>query len=120
MGKPLARAGDSVFCQADAHPEAQSIVPVSGYLMPGSKDTFCNDRGAIPADGFGLTPTNHVHAACPGSNQFRCTQGSDVVFVNDYPAVRSGDATSHDGPGPVPTFASPGQVLPLCSLDTFA
>ncbi len=113
---PVARKGDSVFCPSDVHPEANTAVPVSGQIEPVSapypvKDTYVNDKLiAIAGD------TLYKHVACPGSTPgFTFPGDQSVNFAEDHAIIRAGDTTIHCG-----NQASRGQVLPMCSLDTFA
>ncbi|MEE0816913.1 MAG: PAAR domain-containing protein [Desulfovibrio fairfieldensis] len=38
-----------------------------------------------------------MHSACCGPNTWKTAQGSPKVLINNIPAVRLGDATSHCG-----------------------
>jgi uncharacterized Zn-binding protein involved in type VI secretion len=38
-----------------------------------------------------------VHSSCCGPNTWVCAEGSSKVFINNIPAVRLGDATTHCG-----------------------
>lgn len=106
MGQPIARVGDAVFAPADGHPFGFPV-PVTGIITSGALEDFTNDRATATAD-----PSHKsTHAACAGPNNFYVSQGSPVLYIEDYPAGRSGDQTQHCG--------GVGSILSLCSLDTY-
>lgn len=88
-----ARQTDISMNPADAHGCLVCPHPVSGPAMTGSPDVLV--AGAPQLRGSGMD--QGVHAACCGPNMWTTLQGSATVTVNDQPAVRMGDITTHCG-----------------------
>ena len=88
-----ARQTDISLNPADAHGCLACPHPVSGPAVTGSADVIV--AGSPQLRGSGVD--NGVHAACCGPNVWFTLQGSGTVMVNDQPAVRMGDTTTHCG-----------------------
>ncbi len=78
---------------ADAHGCLVCPHSVSGPATTGSSDVMVAGSPQLRASGM----DQGVHAACCGPNTWMTLQGSSTVFVNDQPAVRLGDTTTHCG-----------------------
>jgi uncharacterized Zn-binding protein involved in type VI secretion len=88
-----ARQGDISMNPADAHGCLICPHSVSGPATTGSGDVMVAGSPQLRASGM----DQGVHAACCGPNTWMTLQGSSTVFVNDQPAVRLGDTTTHCG-----------------------
>ena len=88
-----ARQTDISLNPADAHGCNGCPHAVSGPALTGSGDVIV--AGSPQLRGTGVD--NGMHAACCGPNVWFTLQGSGTVMVNDQPAVRMGDMTTHCG-----------------------
>ena len=88
-----ARQDDISLNPADAHGCLVCPHSVSGPAVTGSEDVIVAGSPQLRA----TARDQGVHAACCGPNTWVTLQGSSTVFVNDIPAVRLGDATTHCG-----------------------
>ena len=71
--------------------------------MSGSPNVLVAGESQLRASGA----DNGKHSGCCGPNTWVTLQGSTSVFVNDLPAVRLGDTTTHcGGSGSIITGAS--------------
>lgn len=87
----VCRVGDLANCPVDAHGKNCCSHNVTGPATAGSPDVSINGRPVLRIGDPG------VHAACCGSNTWKCAQGSPTVVVNNIPVVRLGDTTTHCG-----------------------
>jgi uncharacterized Zn-binding protein involved in type VI secretion len=90
---PAARQNDISMNPADAHGCNGCPHGVSGPAVTGSANVIVAGSPQLRATGA----DQGVHAACCGPNSWVTTQGSGTVLVNDLPAVRLGDMTTHCG-----------------------
>ncbi len=90
---PAARQGDISLNPADAHGCISCAHTVSGPAITGSGNVIVAGAPQLRA----TAADQGVHAACCGPNVWATLQGSGTVYVNDIPAVRLGDMTTHCG-----------------------
>ena len=88
-----ARRTDISMCPGDSHGNICCAHSVNGPAISGSPDVLVAGEAQLRATGV----DNGVHSGCCGPNTWVTLQGSSTVFVNDLPAVRLGDATTHCG-----------------------
>ena len=88
-----ARRTDISMCPGDSHGNICCAHSVKGPAISGSPDVLVAGEAQLRATGV----DNGVHSGCCGPNTWVTLQGSTSVFVNDLPAVRLGDATTHCG-----------------------
>ena len=88
-----ARQTDISMNPSDSHGCLVCPHSVQGPAMTGSADVIVEGNPQLRASGA----DQGVHSACCGANSWVTTQGSGTVFVNDLPAVRLGDMTTHCG-----------------------
>lgn len=100
---PLAaRRTDISMNPADSHGNICCAHSVQGPAKTGSTNVFVGGQPQLRARGS----DSGVHAGCCGPNTWVTLQGSKTVTVNDLPAVRVGDQTTHcGGPGSIITGA---------------
>ncbi|MFT4978167.1 MAG: putative Zn-binding protein involved in type VI secretion [Myxococcota bacterium] len=85
------RVGDSAHNPADAHGCPACPHPVTGPGQVGSPSIIVNGQQALRIGDSGS------HAACCGPNSWVVASGSGTVYLNDIPAARKGDNTTHCG-----------------------
>lgn len=88
---PQGRVGDKAQVPADAHGCPACPHTCIGPAIQGSPDVLTNGRPSLRIQDPG------VHAACCGPNTWVAAKGSSTVFINNKPAHRQSDQTTHCG-----------------------
>jgi len=91
---PLAaRRTDISMNPSDSHGNLCCAHSVKGPAQTGSANVIIGGQPQLRA----LGSDSGVHSGCCGPNTWVTLQGSTTVTVNDLPAVRVGDRTTHCG-----------------------
>ena len=85
------RVGDKAKIPADSHGNPCCAHTCVGPARNGSPNVTVNNRKALRVTDPG------VHSACCGANTWKAAQGSSTVAINNLPAHRRGDDTTHCG-----------------------
>lgn len=88
-----ARYSDISHNPSDSHGCLVCPHSVQGPAVSGSPNVIVAGFPQLRA----AAKDNGTHSSCCGPNTWVTMQGSSTVFVNDLPAVRLGDATTHCG-----------------------
>ena len=88
---PQGRRGDNAQVPSDSHGCPRCPHTAVGKATMGSPDVYTNGRPSLRVTDPG------VHASCCGANSWIAQTGSGTVMINNLPAHRKTDKTTHCG-----------------------
>lgn len=88
---PQGRLGDKASARADAHGCLNCPHPVEGPAVTGSPTVLVNGKPALRVTDSG------IHKPCCGPGIWKASLGSATVYIDNLPAHRQGDMTTHCG-----------------------